>query len=205
VLIDDSGRVLFVHGETWKYLQLAQGKLTTSILEMAREGIRPTLTNIINEVLAKGETVSREGARSKVNGYILKVKITVKPIASTPRGPRKLAVIFEDIIQQRKRSKKGEITEPDSRVKELEQELQYTRENLRSTVEELETANEELRSANEEYQSTNEELQSTNEELETSREELQSVNEELVTVNSEFQKKIEELSTINDEDRKSVV
>ncbi len=199
VLIDDSGRVLFVHGETWKYLQLAQGKLTTSILEMAREGIRPTLTNIINEVLAKGETVSREGARSKVNGYTLKVKITVKPIASTPRGPRKLAVIFEDIIQQRKRSKKGEITEPDSRVKELEQELQYTRENLRSTVEELETANEELRSANEEYQSTNEELQSTNEELETSREELQSVNEELVTVNSEFQKKIEELSTINDD------
>lgn len=169
VLIDDSGRVLFVHGETWKYLQLAQGKPTISILEMAREGIRPTLVNAINEVLIKGETVVKEGGRVKVNGFSMKVRITVKPVAMAARGPRKLAVIFEDIIEPSRRSKKGEALEIDGRVKELEQELQYTRENLRSTVEELETANEELRSANEEYQSTNEELQSTNEELETSR------------------------------------
>ncbi len=199
VLIDEAGRVLYVHGDTWKYLQLAEGRISDSIMEMAREGIRPTLGNAINEALIKGETVIWEGARSRSNGNILKVRITVKPVRMTPHGPRKLALIFEDVMTPVKKSKKGAVPADQGRVNELEQELQFTRESLHSTVEELETANEELRSANEEYQSTNEELQSTNEELETSREELQSVNEELVTINAEHQKKIEELSTASDD------
>ncbi len=199
ILIDESGRVLYVHGDTWKYLQLAEGRLSDSVLDMAREGIKPTLGNTINEALAKGEAVTRTGATSRINGNVRKVRITVKPVRMTARGSQKLAVIFEDVTEPAKRGKKGQAVEDKGRFMELEQELQFTRENLRSTVEELETANEELRSANEEYQSTNEELQSTNEELETSREELQSVNEELVTINTEHQKKIEELSTINDD------
>ena len=80
------------------------------------------------------------------------------------------------------------------RVRELEEELQYTRESLQTTIEELETSNEELTSANEELQSTNEELQSTNEELETSKEELQSLNEESTTVNAELQSRIDDLA-----------
>ncbi len=199
ILIDETGRILYVHGDTWKYLQLAEGRLSNSVLEMAREGIRPTLVNAIAEALAKGEMVIAEGARSRSNGNILKVRITVKPVRMTPRGPRKLALIFEDVSERRRKNKKGQTPEDKGRVTELEQELQFSRESLRSTVEELETTNEELRSANEEYQSTNEELQSTNEELETSREELQSVNEELVTINTEHQQKIEELSTVNDD------
>ena len=84
-------------------------------------------------------------------------------------------------------------------MKDLEQELQSTREYLQASIEELETSNEELRSTNEELQSVNEELQSTNEELETSKEELQSTNEELATVNEELQNKVEESSKANDD------
>ncbi|MBV2092707.1 MAG: PAS domain-containing protein, partial [Candidatus Thiodiazotropha sp. (ex Ctena orbiculata)] len=74
----------------------------------------------------------------------------------------------------------------------LENELQFTRENLQATVEELETSNEELQATNEELLASNEELQSTNEEL-------QSVNEELYTVNSEYQGKITELTEVNND------
>ncbi|MEK7850270.1 MAG: PAS domain-containing protein [Deltaproteobacteria bacterium] len=84
-------------------------------------------------------------------------------------------------------------------MKELEQELLYTKENLQATLEESQASNEELKSANEELQSTNEELQSTNEELETSKEEIQSVNEELLTVNSELQAKIEQLAGLQND------
>ncbi len=108
-------------------------------------------------------------------------------------------VTFSEHAETPAGKKGGVKSRGDRRIQQLEAELQYTRENLRSTIEELETANEEMRSANEEYQSTNEELQSANEELETSREELQSVNEELMTVNNEHQSKIEELSVINDD------
>jgi len=75
---------------------------------------------------------------------------------------------------------------------ELQNELQFTKENLQATVEELETSNEELQASNEELIAGNEELQSTNEEL-------QSVNEELYTVNSEYQSKIDELTQLNND------
>lgn len=78
------------------------------------------------------------------------------------------------------------------RISDLEEELYFTKQNLRSAVEELEATNEELQSANEEMQSGNEELQSTNEELQCS-------NEELLVVNNEYQQKVAELAALNDD------
>ena len=82
------------------------------------------------------------------------------------------------------------VTETNSRIQDLERELQFSKENLQATIEELETSNEEL-------QATNEELLASNEELQSSNEELQSVNEELFTVNTEYEKKNHELSQVN--------
>ncbi|MCA2002701.1 MAG: PAS domain S-box protein, partial [Chloroflexi bacterium] len=78
------------------------------------------------------------------------------------------------------------------RIRDLEHELQFTRESLQVTVEELETSNEELQATNEELFAANEELQSTNEEL-------HSVNEELITVNAEYHAKIKELTQLNED------
>jgi two-component system CheB/CheR fusion protein len=75
-------------------------------------------------------------------------------------------------------------------MRDMETELQHTRESLQAAIEELETTNEELQATNEELLAANEELQSTNEEL-------QSVNEELFTVNAEYQAKIAELTELN--------
>src|SRR5262249_52932230 len=82
-------------------------------------------------------------------------------------------------------------------VRQLEDELKASREDLQSTSEEFESANEELKASNEEVMSMNEELQSANEELESSKEELQSLNEELNTVNSQLQDKVDELDRTN--------
>ena len=79
--------------------------------------------------------------------------------------------------------------EKDTRILELEHQLQQMKESLQATVEELETSNEELQATNEELIASNEELQSTNEEL-------HSVNEELHTVNAEYQEKIRELTEV---------
>jgi two-component system CheB/CheR fusion protein len=91
-----------------------------------------------------------------------------------------------------------------TRLKELQfelnrskQDLETAYEELRSTNEELETTNEELQSTVEELEATNEELQSTNEELETTNEELQSNNEELQAINEELRKRSEDLNGAN--------
>ena len=78
-------------------------------------------------------------------------------------------------------------------ISKLEDELQRSREIVRTTNEEYETTYEELQVNSEEILSSNEELQSVNEELETSKEELQSANEELTTINEELSKRNVEL------------
>ena len=86
-----------------------------------------------------------------------------------------------------------------SRVAQLEQELEATREELQSAIRDLEIANEEQKAINEEAMSVNEEFQSTNEELETSKEELQSLNEELTALNSQLHETVEQQrATSND-------
>ena len=77
-------------------------------------------------------------------------------------------------------------------VRQLEQELSTTRDDLQGHIEQLKSLNEELHSSNEE-------LQAANEELETSREELQSLNEELTTVNAQLQTKIEDEEETNND------
>ena len=77
-------------------------------------------------------------------------------------------------------------------VRQLEQELSTTRDDLQGHIEQLKSLNEELHSSNEE-------LQAANEELETSREELQSLNEELTTVNGQLQTKIEDEEETNND------
>lgn len=82
-------------------------------------------------------------------------------------------------------------------IKQVQNALGNTCEELQSLHEEHQTALEELRSANEELHSLNEEMQSSNEELETSKEELQSLNEELHTVNIRLTEKLDELDATN--------
>ncbi len=196
ILINGDQQVIYSHGETGRYLQLPEGRPNMGVMGMIRAELHGPLASAIHEAGIKNSRVQRQGVRLKFNSHTVQVRITVAPVtpAGTGTDTGFMVITFEDMPRSpRQRSKK------DERAAELEQELQYTRETLRSTIEELETANEELRSTNEEYQSTNEELQSSNEELETSREELQSVNEELATVNSELQQKIEDLSNLNDD------
>ena len=196
VLADRDLNVLYVHGETRKYLQLKEGTPSTGLLDLALENIRMPLATAAHLALKEDREVVREGIRVRVNGDSIWVKLTVRPVHD---AEVRLVVLFEDMPAPKRRRKQDKQIEDDERYKGLQQELQFTRENLKSTVEELETSNEELRSTVEEYQSTNEELNSTNEELESSREELQSMNEELNTINTEHSSKIEELSGVSDD------
>jgi two-component system CheB/CheR fusion protein len=197
VLVDRAHTIVYSHGNTRKYLHLPEGKPSISLLEMAAPELREALATALYEAAQEQKQVIREGLRLKHNGGTQSVRLTVRPVSRTDRH---LIITFEDIGRQRRRRKKGEIPD-EQRFRELEQELQITKETLRGIIEQLETASEEHRSINEEYVSTNEELRSANEELETSREELRSVNEELVTINTEREKKIEELTAVSDDMR----
>ncbi len=200
-IINEKGDLLYIHGRTGKYLEPAPGNFRSSIIDMAREGLRTELNIGIHRAVTQKKDVIFRDLNVKTNGAVQTIDLTVKPIKESAMQGL-IMVTFEDVssahpsrpVKSTYKSKQAK-----EHIAELENQLKSTKENLQATIEELQTSNEELKSANEELMSANEELQSTNEELNASKEELQSLNEELVTLNAEHQATIEEQSkTVSD-------
>ena len=203
VLINDNYEIMHFVGRTEKYLVPPTGKPNFNLLNMARADLKIELTTALHRAKSEKKGITRKGIRIRSNGAFCIADLSVSPFADKDLPSGLMLVIFEDKTPDFTNDDGPPKTVRDkskgSKVRQLEQELQSTREYLQATIEELETSNEELQSTNEEMQSVNEELQSTNEELETSKEELQATNEELNTVNGELQNKVNELSRTRDD------
>jgi two-component system CheB/CheR fusion protein len=205
VVTDLSGNIVYVHGDTGRYLRPAPGKPTLNVLEMARGGLEAELRAVFHAAVRRGAPTRVREVPTRIDGAVQPVLLTVRPLGPRDAEAGLLLVTFQDRpraarakgVAQRGPGRSGE----GRRVKELEAAIAYSKALLRTTMEEQQASTEELKSTNEELQSTNEELQSTNEELETSKEELQSVNEELVTVNAELQAKIDQLAGMQNDMR----
>jgi two-component system, chemotaxis family, CheB/CheR fusion protein len=206
VIINEHGKIIYIHGRTGNYLEPSSGQPNWNIVEMAREGLRLPLVASLSKATKTNETeIINRGLKVKTNGDFATIDLTLTKITE-PESLRDLFLVsfqpqkLKDAIHpQIEKPKPSTGIDKNLEKEQLEQELYFTKESLRATIEELQTSNEEIKSSNEELQSTNEELQSANEELETSKEEMQSLNEELNTVNGELQSKVETLSEINDD------
>jgi two-component system CheB/CheR fusion protein len=199
VLTDLQGNILFINGDTGRYLRPAPGQATLNVIEMAREGLQMELRSAVLAAVAEGAPTQGHDVTLKTDSGLVVVRFNLRTLPVQTNGERLLLITFQDVPPSAKPKRRTRVATPEEqthearRNEELERELSYSRQSLQSTIAEQQATNEELKSSNEEMQSTNEELQSSNEELETSREELQSLNEELVTVNAELQANIEQL------------
>ena len=203
VLVNENFEILYYQGQTQKYLQMPVGEPTHSILKLVRRELHHQTTTALHSAQRQKKTIVAPAVRFKDGDTFRLVELVVRPLPEMEGLKGLLMLIFTENMPAVKEDVRKLDEKPgkdaDSKYRQLDQELAYTRETLQTTIEELETSNEELKSTNEELQSTNEELQSTNEELETSKEEMHSTNEELITVNSEHQRKIAELERVNND------
>lgn len=195
VLLDDQMSVIQVINDINPYIQVKSGKFNQNLTNMVSPEIAAIISNIYRRVKKAGDRVVFENVLIKRNSSTVKINIEGWMLQQDDEGTLYL-VSFSEIPAGVPEIKQNGVvdyeTQYHDRVVELQNELQFAKENLQATVEELETSNEELQASNEELIASNEELQSTNEEL-------QSVNEELYTVNSEYQSKIEELIQLNND------
>ena len=205
VTTDADGNILYVHGDTGRYLRPPPGPMSTNIVEMAREGLSLELRSaLINAATSASPTLSRE-VSVKTNGGFSTVSVSVRRLPGQQADDNLLQVSFQDVAEpgpamaSPRQHPHGETQAETEHAQLLARELSYTKESLQATIEEQQATNEELKSTNEELQSTNEELQSANEELETSKEELQSLNEEMITVNAEQNDRIEQLNDLQND------
>lgn len=193
-VISEHGEIAFYSGKTGKYLEPPTGVPSNNIFDVIARPLRPELHALVHQSIKTQTEAFYPSLTYEKEGSIVAVKITVRPMGEFPEGSGLYLVVLQEIISPKSKDEALQqgLTLPDesSRVRQLEAQLQDTREHLQSTIEEVKSSNEELLSMNEE-------LQSANEELQTSKEELQSTNEELETVNSELSKKVEELDVSN--------
>ena len=204
VIIDDHSDIVHFHGDTGPFLTPSPGRATFNLLKMARQGLGFELRNCIHKAKSKGTLTTKEAIDIDVDGKKIRVSLTVIPLPRTIE-PYYLVLFRQtsyplqstDAINDPAMPSGAESDPRDLRIRQLEQELLQSREDMRAITHDQEAINEELQSANEELLSGSEELQSLNEELETSKEELESSKEELQSSNEELTVANQELQSRN--------
>ena len=191
VVVNEQLEVVYTTGDSRWLFTLPPGRAVYDITKMVDQKIAIPLATGIQKVFRTNEETVYTNVKVREKEIERNLRLNIRHLPGRRTDEPLVSIIFEEINQ----IEANDLTpnecnldeETDQRLRDLEQELQFSRENLQATIEELETSNEELQATNEELLASNEELQSTNEEL-------QSTNEELYTVNSEYQKKIMELT-----------
>jgi len=192
VVVNSENDVLRASGRTSKYLELAEGALSSKITDLAKRGLRSAVRSVLDAARGgKKRSIKRDVRVDADEDLVLRVDVIADPL-----GEDEVLLVFRDVASNPRDDEADDEAHidrysDDDRIKQLEDELDETRSKLRTTVEELETSNEELKSSNEEMMSMNEELQSTNEELATVNEELKNKVDQLGRANSDLQNFIE--------------
>lgn len=196
VLVNANYQALHIFLNTANLLEFALGEINVNILDIVLPSLKLPLSTALHRVFRHEEAVIYNNVQvPELTDH--HVNLWVSFVGEPESTDKKMIVLLElePISTNSLNQNIANLTfDPNQdlsqRVRELEYELQQTRENLQTTIEKLETANEEQQATNEEALASNEELQSTNEEL-------QSVNEELYTVNSENQERIKQLTELS--------
>jgi two-component system CheB/CheR fusion protein len=194
VITNKAGDIIYVNGNTSKYLELSSGQLNTNIFNMCSDSLSFELKSAIAELSKQKSKIIQKNVKIKCNGDLFLINLSVKALGDSKDLSGLILVVFEDdkFSHSKPLGKKNKKNGEESSSLSLESELEYTKQQYQQTLEQMEASLEELTLVAEESQSTNEELQSANEELTTSKEEMQSLNEELVALNAEMHTKMEE-------------
>lgn len=192
LLISPDNKLIHLSEHAGRFLLHPGGEPTANIFKLVPEELRVELQVLLHTAREGKRIVGSRPITVHLEGREVPVAMHVGP-ALEPEQEGFALVIFEEREPQPQESPGGQA----EKVRELETELELSRQRLRAVIEEYEGSQEEMKASNEELQSTNEELRSTMEELETSKEELQSINEELQTLNQENRYKVDELSQLS--------
>ncbi len=198
IIVNEQLEVQHLIGDSTGLFRLPSGRPINDISKMVAKELAIPISTGIQRVYRTRKTHVFSNIRVHRQDQVESFKMTILPLPDKRGEEPLVAVMIEPMAEPPGTSREEDARvydlgqEAEQYMRDMENELQFTRENLQATIEELETANEELQATNEELLASNEELQSTNEEL-------QSTNEELHTVNVEYQNKIIELTELNND------
>lgn len=196
IVVNEKFQLTYTFGDPHDLVSFSSGKVTLDITKLVPNDLSLALSTALHRAKKEMKPIHYKGVLLKRKDQTDIINIGVHLI-QVGDAKNIFYLILIELVDRDENGVPSELVtkvqeEISQHVTDLENDLNFTRENLQATVEELETSNEELQAANEELLSSNEELQSTNEEL-------QSVNEELFTVNTEYQQKLKEMTELNND------
>ncbi|HJU27427.1 MAG TPA: CheR family methyltransferase, partial [Rhodanobacteraceae bacterium] len=201
VIVDHDSNIVHLSEHAGRFLRMPGGAPTHNLVAAVDPALRTDLRSTLFQALHTNKSTEVRVKVEEDGKPVRFVNIVARPFRDAEAGAEFVLVMFhevEDALGANLEKPAGEAQE-NAVLRNMEEELQRTRDRLQATIEQYETSNEELKASNEELQAINEELRSATEELETSKEELQSVNEELTTVTFELKTKVEETAKVNDD------
>ncbi|HCZ17321.1 MAG TPA: chemotaxis protein CheR, partial [Candidatus Accumulibacter sp.] len=87
-LVDEHGDILYLHGRTGAYLELAPGVAgVNNILTMARQGLRLELSAGLHKAVGSKASVRVGGLRVRANGHFVPVTLGIHPLKTDPAAP----------------------------------------------------------------------------------------------------------------------
>ncbi len=192
-LLDEDLRVVLLHGQVRRYLDLAEGLLDTTLVALSLPPLREEVRTAARLALLPGAGEIRGGFTPLVlDGVPVQVQVVARRIDSDPAAGRAvLALSFEERPLPPSAAPSAPDLGAPPAASEVRMELAATRAHLHALIQALESSKTDTEALNEELQVSMEELQSANEELQAS-------NEELTTLNDELQVKGEALGRLND-------
>ncbi|TRO63387.1 PAS domain S-box protein [Christiangramia sabulilitoris] len=195
IQVDTEFRIIEARGNLKSFVNLPEEGFSYNLLEILPEKLNIPIKTSVKKAKNANSQVIYEKVLVDKNGDSMLVDIMVLPalIDNDDHGETYMVTLLSrdktEITNSIRESSSMSATAA-LRIRDLEEELDITKEELSKALQDTEASNEELQASNEELLASNEELQSTNEEL-------QSVNEELHTVNNEHLQKMEELANLN--------
>ncbi|ETX06747.1 chemotaxis protein CheB [Candidatus Entotheonella palauensis] len=197
LIVSDRGSVLWVVGEGAAYLKRPAGMFSTELLQVIIDDLVIPVSTALHR-LRQGKTeVAYNSIRLPGDDGEQWIDLRVRRIMDDQHPGGLILITFErTAVVAESQADNGEVYDfnklSSQHIRNIQEELEWTKANLQATIQELETSNEE-------YQATNEELKASNQELHSSNEELHSVNQELYTVNAEYQSKFNELMALHND------
>ncbi|MCP5152578.1 MAG: PAS domain S-box protein [Ectothiorhodospiraceae bacterium] len=199
VLIDADREVVYVQGRSDAYLEVPSGEPTRALFKLVKPALAGAVDSAVSRAVREASRVAVSVAFAGPTGDSTAEPraIRIEAVPTLGQGGEQLVLVTfgPEVETQGVLAAAG--GSDDWGVRQLERELEATREDLHRTIEQSRSSSEEMRAAHEEVMAMNEELQSANEELESSKEELQSLNEELTTSNAELEVKMNEVEILN--------
>ncbi|MCD2323352.1 PAS domain S-box protein [Sphingomonas sp. IC-56] len=175
--VDESGAVVLANTPARHLLGVGEADIGRPFQDLPISYRPIELRGPIEEAFRQRNRVRLEDQEYRFSqSEVLRLSVDIRPLQRMDGSVHAVLLAFHD----------------QTRLFNLQRELESAHQSLETSIEELQSANEEL-------ETTNEELQSTNEELETTNEELQSTNEELETLNEEARSSYEEMESVNEE------